>query len=262
MLITAFSIQPTFAYSSGAVLKQGMRHSDVTELQQDLKQFGFFTASPTGYFGHMTKNSVISFQKQYSLSVDGIAGNETISKINSLKSEYQAVSRGSVSRDKSTHSIEIELLPWFETVDKIYGIGDVAAVTDIETGLSMQIKRTYGSNHADVETLTKEDTATLKKAAGGSWNWTRRPVIVEIDGYRIAGSLTAMPHAGRDDKPANAYINERSGGYGSGTNLDAIKGNDMDGHFDIHFYGSKTHGTNSVNKAHQEAIEKAYKSGQ
>ena len=261
LLLTTFSVQPAFAYSDGAFIKQGMRNSDVMELQRDLKSFGFFTVNPTGYFGNITKSSVINFQKRYGLSQDGIAGKNTIGKITSLKQVNAPVSRGSVSRSETAKIKEIQLLPWFGKVNKIYGFGDVATVIDIATGLKMQIKRTYGYNHADVETLTSKDTETLKKVAEGSWNWTRRPVIVEIDGYRIAGSLTAMPHAGRDDMPANKVVISRSGGYGRGENLDAVKGNGMDGQFDIHFYGSKTHATNRVNEAHQEAIQKAYKSG-
>ena len=40
-----------------------------------------------------------------------------------------------------------------------------------------------------------------------------------------------MFHAGVDSKPANVYVNNRSGGYGYGQNLDAVKGNGADGHF-------------------------------
>ena len=69
--------------------------------------------------------------------------------------------------------------------------------------------------------------------------------------------MAGMPHAGSDKAAANAYIKSRSGGYGAGTNLDAIKGNNMDGVFDIHFYNSKTHGSNSVNEAHQNMVKKA-----
>jgi len=49
--------------------------------------------------------------------------------------------------------------------------------------------------------------------------------VVEVKGYKIAASITAMPHAGRDDKPANINVSGRSGGYGWGTNLDFVKGN-------------------------------------
>jgi peptidoglycan hydrolase-like protein with peptidoglycan-binding domain len=263
LVLTIVPVQSAFAYSEGTVLKQGLRNSHISELQQDLKDLGFMSIEPTGYFGNITKNAVVKFQKRYGLKPDGIAGNQTIGKINSLfrRTAIATASRGGSSRNKTANSSEIQLLPWFGKVDSIYKIGDVATVTDVGTGLKMQIKRTFGTNHADVETLTADDTATLKKAAGGSWNWTRRPVIVEIHGYRIAGSLTAMPHAGRDDKPALTNVSGRSGGYGYGENLDAVKNNGMDGQFDIHFYGSKTHATNKVDEAHQAAIQKAYKSG-
>jgi hypothetical protein len=31
----------------------------------------------------------------------------------------------------------------------------------------------------------------------------------------------------------------------------------MNGHFDIHFYGSRTHETNRVDSAHQKMVKKA-----
>jgi hypothetical protein len=83
----------------------------------------------------------------------------------------------------------------------------------------------------------------------------------EIDGHRIAASMTCRPHAGRDDQPALETVRNRSGGYGTGINYDSVKGNAMDGHIDIHFYKSRTHSTNKVDKAHQTAIEAAFHSG-
>jgi len=153
---------------------------------------------------------------------------------------------------------EIQRLAWFGDVNSIYAKGDVATVTDLATGLKMQIMRTGGTNHADCETINGEQTAILLQVADGEWNWTRRPVIVEIDGYTIAASLTARPHAGRDDQPAHETVSNRSGGYGRGINWDSVKGNNMDGHFDIHFYGSRTHSTNHQDSAHQAAIKVAY----
>lgn len=132
-------------------------------------------------------------------------------------------------------------------------------MTDLATGIKMQIMRTGGTNHADCETIDSANTDLLLQVAGGEWNWTRRPVIVEIDGYTIAASLTARPHAGRDDQPARETVSNRSGGYGRGINWDSVKGNSMDGHFDIHFYGSRTHVTNRQDSAHQAAIQTAYK---
>lgn len=152
----------------------------------------------------------------------------------------------------------IQLLGWFDSVDALFARGDFAIVTDLSTGLQVLIARTGGTNHADCEALDSDQTAILLQIAGGSWNWDRRPIIVEIDGIRIAASMTVRPHAGRDDKPALTRVKNRSGGYGTGTNYDTIKGNGMDGHFDIHFYGSKTHVNNRKDAEHQAAIQVAY----
>lgn len=265
ILISITFIQPVYAYSDGAILKSGTRSSDVYELQRDLASLGYFQSTPTGYFGNITESALIRFQNNNSLSADGIAGSDSLQKISELKNSAPISPEG-ISRDQSVSTellpnSKVQLLPWFDQVNKIYAKGDTATVIDIETGLSMQIKRTYGTNHADVETLTQQDTDTLLNIAGGSWNWTRRAVIVEIDGYRIAGSLTAMPHAGRDDQPANAIVSGRSGGYGRGSNLDAVKDNGMNGQFDIHFFGSRTHRSNRVDKQHQAEIQEAFDSG-
>jgi len=262
LAFTTSAFQPAgFAYTQGSVLKQGIQSTDVAELQRDLKQLGYFSVDITGYFGSVTKSSVANFQKAYGLTADGVAGAQTIGKITGLLSAEKPVSRGGVSRSETAATNSALKLPWFDDVKSIYARGDVATVIDVQSGLKMQVKRTYGGNHADVETMTKEDTAVLKEIAGGSWNWTRRPVIVEIDGYRIAASMTAMPHAGRDDKPEVVVVSNRSGGFGTGQNLDAVKGNGMDGHFDIHFLNSRTHSTNKVDSKHQEAIQKAFESG-
>jgi hypothetical protein len=66
-----------------------------------------------------------------------------------------------------------------------------------------------------------------------------------------------MPHAGIDGVTDSIIVNGRSGGYGTGTNLDAVKGNGMDGVIDVHFLNSKTHGSNKVDAQHQAAVREA-----
>lgn len=259
-MLSASGFQPAYAYTHGALLKQGLSNQDVSELQRDLKQLGYFSVDITGYFGSVTRASVINFQKDQGLVADGIAGAATIGKVTELINAG-VVPEKPVSRSGEDRTDSVQLLPWFSMVKDIFARGDVAILTDVNTGKKMQIKRTYGGNHADVEALTKEDTAILKEIAGGTWNWTRRPVIIEVDGYRIAASMTAMPHAGLENKPELAVVDNRSGGFGTGQNLDQVKGNGMDGHFDVHFLDSRTHSTNKVDSKHQEAIQKAYKSG-
>ena len=57
---------------------------------------------------------------------------------------------------------------------------------------------------------------------------------MEINGRRIAASMNGMPHGQQD-----------------------IGDNGFDGHFCIHFLGSRVHRTGRVDPSHQEAIFKA-----
>jgi len=246
------------------LLKEGIRGNNVTALQSDLKALGFITISPTGYYGDVTAAAVKRFQARYGLSQDGEAGSETLAVIDRLLGRIRTVPPASSSASPSAVSISRGgddiydyMPPWFDKVENIFARGDSAKVYDIKTGLSFNIKRTYGYNHADCETLTSQDTAIMKKIYGGQWSWTRRAVIIIVDGRKIAGSMAGMPHAGADSQPGEAYVTWRSGGYGAGDNLDDVKNNDMNGHFDIHFYGSRTHGTNRVDSGHQEMVREA-----
>jgi hypothetical protein len=133
-----------------------------------------------------------------------------------------------------------------------------ATVTDVDTGKTFQVKRTFGYNHADVESLTKNDSAIIREIWNG-WGWDRRAVVVQVGDQIIAGSMTAMPHAGVDSEPAEKVVNNRSDNYGRGVNLDAVKGNGASGVMDIHFLNSRTHSTNTLQKSQQDMVKKASK---
>lgn len=164
--------------------------------------------------------------------------------------KVSAVSRGASSSGKSV------ALDWWSEANKVFTIGSVAKVIDIHTGKSFSVKRTFGSNHADCEALTSEDAGIIKSIWGG-WTWSRRPVVVVVGNTRIAASMSSMPHAGLDKYPALKTVSGRSEGYGTGTNLDAVKGNGMDGHFDIHFLNSTRHKDGKVDNEHQKNIRQA-----
>ena len=148
-----------------------------------------------------------------------------------------------------------EYLDWFSAATYVFPIGTNATVIDYFTGKSFNIKRTIGSGHADCEPLTAQDTAIMKSIFGGTWSWVDRPIIVAANGRRIAASMAGMPHAGLDAYPANANVDNRSDNYGYGPNYDYIKGNNMDGHFDIHFLGSLRHVDWQIDPTHQAMIK-------
>lgn len=273
-------------YSTGT--QSSVSKETLKKIQTVLNKMGLYKGRTDGIYGKLTKAAVKEFQSKYGLKVTGTIDKETETKIlsqytttvassrggstesgsqttrieavNAEKAEVQLLSEDSAasiaSGEENKSKTKIEVLDWWTEANKVFAIGSVAKVIDVRTGKSFYIKRTYGGNHADCETLTKEDTKIMKEIWGG-FSWSRRPVIIEINGRRLAASMAGMPHAGLDSKPTNATVSNRSGGYGKGTNLDAVKNNGMDGHFDVHFKNSRTHGTNRVDKAHQDAIKEA-----
>lgn len=136
------------------------------------------------------------------------------------------------SRSGETRSPEAA--DWWTEVQYVFTRGSVATVTDVDTGISYQVRRKGGSNHADCEPLTAADTAKMKQIYGGQWSWERRAVIVSVNGRVFAASQNGMPHGLYD-----------------------VYNNNFDGHFCIHFKNSRTHGTNKVDAAHQAAVMKA-----
>jgi hypothetical protein len=157
------------------------------------------------------------------------------------------------SQNTYSPSSGVELLDWWKNGRTVFSIGTVAEVKDVYTGKTFMVKRTMGTNHADTEALTKKDTEIIKSIWGG-FSWDRRPILLTINGKNYAASMSAMPHAGIDSAPLNAIVNNRSEGYGRGENLDAIKGNGMDGHFDIHFLNSTRHKDGQKDAQHQAAV--------
>lgn len=129
-------------------------------------------------------------------------------------------------------SYKIEMLPWNE-VDHLVPRFSKFTVLDIETGKKFNVQRRAGSHHADVQPLTSKDTKIMKKIYGGKWSWKRRAIIVIHKDKWLAASMHGMPH-------------------GAG----ALK-NNFPGHFCIHFYGSTTHRTNSMDLSHMLMVLKA-----
>jgi peptidoglycan hydrolase-like protein with peptidoglycan-binding domain len=239
----------------------------IRETQTALKKLGYYTGTIDGVTGSKTEQAIEKFQKANKLTADGVVGQTTKNKliaavsktVSTTKAPSTAATKTTAAASTATKSKSgVELLDWWKEASKVFKLGSIATVTDVKTGRTFKIVRTYGTNHADVEALTADDSKIIKDI-WGDWSWTRRPVIVEVNDRRLAASMAAMPHAGVDSQPANTYVSQRSGGFSRGMNLDKVKDNGMSGHMDVHFLNSKTHGTNKVDPKHQAAIKEAAK---
>jgi hypothetical protein len=129
-------------------------------------------------------------------------------------------------------SFSITILPW-KTVNSIIPRKSIFTIIDVETGLSFKVQRRAGSNHADVQPLTHEDTKVMKKIYGGKWSWNRRAILILTGDQLLSASMHGMPH-------------------GAG----ALK-NGFPGHFCVHFFGSTTHRSENEDFAHKLMILRA-----
>lgn len=97
MLIT----QAAFAY---VTLEKGDSGSDVLKMQQALTKLGY-TVDCDGAFGTETRNTVKMFQRDYDLTVDGKAGNETLTLLYSLTENIADTTPDSESQQPADSSV-------------------------------------------------------------------------------------------------------------------------------------------------------------
>lgn len=229
-----------------STLSMGSSGSEVTSLQKRLINLNYMSGSADGSFGAKTRDAVMLFQKQTGLTVDGKAGKTTISKLFASSAEkydgkttISSSSSSSSSGSSSSSKSGVILADWWTSdIQNVYSRGTIATVTDVKTGISWKVKRRGGTNHADTEPLTAEDTAKMKKAYGGSWSWNRRAIWVTVNGKTYAASQNGMPHA-----------------------VYSITDNNFNGHICIHFLNSRTHTGNRLDSAHQSCVKAAYSAG-
>ncbi|MCQ6266917.1 peptidoglycan-binding protein [Fictibacillus sp. WQ 8-8] len=157
-------------------LKQGMWDKDVHQLQQKLKDKGYFHyTETTGFYGDITAASVKDFQKRNGLKVDGIAGKRTAEALlQSSLGKSNILKQGNKGYAVSGLQSELKDQGFYNyTVDGIYGPVTVNAVKAFQKakGIAVDgltgpqtIKALYGENGVRVRTEV-ESSAPAQKAS-------------------------------------------------------------------------------------------------
>lgn len=213
-------------------VKPGDRGEKVKEIQQKLKDLGYFNGQVKGNYLTITTNAVKAFQKDAGLQIDGECDKETLNRLFSSNAPKKKTDNIN-STAEPAHGTAKEMDWWKSDIQKIFAKGTIATITDVETGLAWREQRRGGTNHADIQPCTAADTATFKKACK-KWSWERRAVFLTIDGVNYAASINCMPHGGS-----------------------SIKNNNFDGHHCLHVKSSRTHCSNKVCPKHQAMVKKA-----
>jgi len=131
---------------------------------------------------------------------------------------------------------DVERLHW-SYARQLTTPGTPLTIIDVRTGITWQVASFSNGNHSDVEPITAADTEAMRRAFGGRWCWTPRPVHVIVGDRILAASINGMPHAGSTNH-----------------------NNNMNGHVCLHFYGSSTHnGNRRHTQDHQNAVNEAFR---
>lgn len=205
------------------------------EMQQALKDLGFYRGEVDGNFGTVSSAALMAFQRAYGLEVDGKAGAVTYT---TAATAVTSGGNGSHAGQVQLSSNGVILAEWFNYMKPNFPKYVGLRCVDVETGAEFYLRAFSAGNHADVETLTKEDTQILYEINGNKWSWDPRPIWVYIDGQCYAAVINVQPHGG-----------------------DTLPENGMSGQICMHFLHSRNHNTGRENKNMQagvlEAFEKA-----
>ena len=87
-----------------ALSKYGSRGDEVIKIQTKLKRWGYYSGNIDGIYGTQTLNAVKYFQRKNGLTVDGIAGKNTLEAMGIFNSS------GNSSSSNSTTTSELNLL--------------------------------------------------------------------------------------------------------------------------------------------------------
>jgi len=92
------------------VLKKGDQGNQVIAIQTKLQQLGYFQGKITGYFGSQTELALKQFQRSKNLTVDGVAGKNTLAMLNN-SSGYNSNQNPSLSNPNSqNYSSNLDVL--------------------------------------------------------------------------------------------------------------------------------------------------------
>src|SRR5690625_4399098 len=86
---------------SQTILQHGSKGDEVRELQGRLQFLGFYHGNIDGDYGTHTRDSVYTFQKQFGLKIDGVAGPQTKNKLKKATAAWQP-DQGSSNTNQQT----------------------------------------------------------------------------------------------------------------------------------------------------------------
>lgn len=199
----------------------------VVRVQTRLRELDYFYFKPTGRFQSMTRSAVIEFQKYQEdeekkpFIADGTVGEQSKARLFSPGAVRAPIAAQihipiGAGADGSQTKTGVQLV--WPQVKALLQAGEAYTLTDFNTGVTFSMVYTGGEHHAEVECASANDTQLYKDNFGGAFNYSKRPMLIQIEGQTIACSLQGQPHG-----------------------EDTLARNDMDGHACLFFSESVSH---------------------
>src|SRR5690625_2031659 len=154
----------------------GLRRDDVIQLKRDLVQLGFGDfKNPTNLYGPRTESAVREFQKEYGLTVDGIAGPETVAKIKELVGPAEG-----------------------ETTYTNYGI-------TLSEAINIQMNQMAQTDKGEYAWVSKTYIDSNNRVTASALNVRTQPTTSNEMGNRILGTLSKGTKVEIIDQKGNWY---------------------------------------------------------
>ncbi|MDY3279786.1 MAG: D-alanyl-D-alanine carboxypeptidase family protein [Eubacteriales bacterium] len=175
-------------------LTNGSSGEMVTQLQQRLKELGFYTGQIDGQYGSGTKSAVTLFQQQHNLDADGVAGQKTLAVLYSDNAKQVVITPSPAPVDTLDGSVPL-LVNKQNPVGKDFVPADLVRVKDLAGDLF-----TYADNDTQgVREAVEALIAMIRDAENQGYTpWKLR------EGYRTYAAQKRI-----FDNQVEKYIAER-----------------------------------------------------
>lgn len=234
-------IAPAYSVNGSTIYDNTSTGEMVVRIQIRLRELGYLNFKPTGSYRSMTVAAAKAFQVNYrdsggyDMMVDGKIGPQSLELLFRYDAKRVSLSGISIPAGPKTGADSVVVtgnpVSW-QDVKQMLKEGAPYTITDCYTGNTFSMLFCGGANHAEMEPADTEAAAAFKTICGTEFNYLKRPVVIEIDGIKIAASIQCWPHGS-----------------------DTVGENDMAGHVCLFFDGSSSHVGSMPDIEHNENIK-------
>ncbi|MCL1964998.1 MAG: peptidoglycan-binding protein [Firmicutes bacterium] len=190
-------------------LRKGSTGTAVRQLQQRLKDLGYYTGSVDGDFGAGTESALRAFQKQNGLTADGVVGQRTLTTLNSSNAKAKPKAASAPTRAAYATSRPTPKTYTPSTNSKYKTLQKGSAHTSDVKRLQQRLKDLgyYNGSVSGVYDDATEAAVVAFQRRNGEWV----DGVAGEDTQRRLYSDSALPHAFNTNDQSNTYRTLRSG---------------------------------------------------